>query len=38
MVKQPKKKKSPLYLIEEIPGDMTIEEAFQKALEPYFKK
>ena len=35
MVKQ---KKSPLYVGEEIHGNIPVEEAFQKALEPYFSK
>ncbi|MCU9614124.1 hypothetical protein OEV98_11185 [Caldibacillus lycopersici] len=30
------KKKSPLYVGKETYGDMPIEEAFKKALEPYF--
>lgn len=31
-----KKKKSPLYIGEEYYGDIPIEEAFNKALAPYF--
>lgn len=38
MKKTTNKKKSPLYVGKEVYlGKMSIEEAFQKALEPYFK-
>lgn len=33
-----KKKKSPLYVGKEFYGKVPIEEAFKKALEPYFNK
>lgn len=33
-----KKKKSPLYVGKKTYGDIPIEEAFKKALEPYFKE
>ncbi len=38
MTEKKKKRKSPLYIGKEYYGTIPIEEAFKKALEPYFNK